>query len=305
MSRNLGKRGIKELLLEIRVSSYVMCAPFVLLFTTFVVIPICVTFFISFTSFNMLEFPRWVGLDNYRDIFVHDEVFLVAIKNTLYLVAFTGPLGYFLSFVFAWLINELAPIVRSVMVLVFYAPSISGNVYFIWKFIFSGDSYGLANGILLRMNVIQQPIQWLVDVRYNMSIVVLVIIWLSMGAGFLAFIAGLQTLNNDLSEAAAIDGISNRWQEVWYITLPQMVPQLLFGAILSIAGSFAVGYQCMELTGFPSTDNSTTTLLVHMLDYGSVRYEMGYASAIAVILFLMMLVSYALVKKLLNKLGSE
>lgn len=282
-----------------------MCAPFVLLFTVFVVVPILISVVLSFTSFNMLQFPKWVGLENFRRLFVYDEVFLVALKNTLMLVAITGPVGYLLSFIFAWFINEINPKIRAIIVLVFYSPTIAGNVYFIWQYIFHGDSYGLVNGFLLKMRFIDVPIQWLTDTRYNMKIVILVIIWLSMGAGFLAFIAGLQTINNELSEAAAIDGVRNRFQELFYITLPQMVPQLIFGAIQSISTSFAVGYQSMALTGFPSTDDSTTTLLIHMLDYGTLRYEMGYASAIAVVLFVLMLLSYGVISKLLRKFDRE
>ncbi len=283
--------------------SYIMCAPFLILFLCFVIIPILSAVFLSFTNFNLLEAPKLSGLQNYKQLLVNDDVFVIAIKNTLIFSFITGPIGYFLSFFFAWLISELPRRVRSVAVLAFYTPSLTGNVYFIWKYIFSGDSYGLLNGTLFKLGLILSPIQWLTDKRYTMAVVTIVILWLSMGAGFLSFIAGFQTLNHELSESASIDGVSNRWQELWYVTLPQLVPQMVFAAVMSISASFSVGYQSMELTGFPSTDYSTHTILLHMLDFGTIRYEMGYASAIAVVLFLMMLLTWAVVNKLLRKIG--
>ena len=236
-------------------------------------------------------------------MFFDDDVFLIALRNTLVFALITGPLGYIMSFIFAWFINEFKRGLRSVLTLVFYSPILAGNVYFIWLFIFSGDAYGLANSTLLKLGLIKEPIQWLTDVNYNFEIVVLVILWLSMGAGFLAFVAGLKSLDSFLFEAGIIDGVRNRFQELWYITLPQMVPQLLFGAVMSISGAFALGYESMNLTGFPSTDYSTHTLVLHILDFGNMRFEMGYASAIAVFLFALMLLAWSFISSTLGKMG--
>ena len=214
----------------------------------------------------------------------------------------TGPLGYILSFVVAWLINELGRGVRWLLTLIMYAPTLAGNVYYIWTFIFSGDSKGLVNATLVRLGIINDPIQWLTNSDYNVTVVILVIIWLSLGTGFLAFVAGFNALDRSYFEAAAIDGVKNRFQELWYVTLPQMAPQLLFGAVMSISSAFAVGYANAAITGFPSSNYSTHTLLLHMLDYGTIRFEMGYASAIAVVLFAIMLFSWALIKKAIGKL---
>lgn len=284
---------------------YLMLLPYTLVFAVFIVIPLLAAVVLSFTSFNMLQAPRFNGLTNYVRLLFDDDVFLIAVRNTLVFAFLTGPVGYILSFLFAWFINDMGSRLRTLLTLVFYAPSLAGNVYFIWMFIFSGDTYGFINSRLMMLGIIKEPIQWLYDVRYNLWIVVLVILWLSMGTGFLAFVAGLQTLNQELFEAGSIDGVRNRFQELFYITLPQMTPQLLFGAVLTIASSFAVGYQSMSLTGFPSTDYSTHTVVLHILDFGFIRYEMGYASAVAVVLFISVLVVWKLINLGLRRLGGD
>lgn len=299
------KNGQESFFRQIRRSrsSYVLLAPFLLLFTVFVLIPVISSIFLSFTSFNMLQTPSFVGFDNYIRLFLEDDVFVKALQNTLVFAVLTGPVGYLLSFVVAWFISELNRAVRSVITLIMYAPALAGNVFFIWTYIFSGDSKGMVNSMLIRIGLIKDPVQWLTDSNYNFTVVVLVMIWLSLGTGFLAFVAGFKSLDKSYFEAAAIDGVRNRFQELWYVTLPQMVPQLLFGAVMSISSAFAVGYQSSAITGFPSSNYSTHTLLLHMLDYGTIRYEMGYASAIAVVLFAIMLLSWALINKGLKKLS--
>jgi len=258
---------------------------------------------ISFTYFNMLEFPRWVGWDNYARLFLEDDVFLISLKNTVLFAAITGPVSYVACFVFAWLINEFPPKLRAFMTLIFFAPSISGNIFFIWLIIFSGDAYGYANGFLMKIGLIYEPIQWLQDPTYVLAIVMLVQLWLSLGTSFLAFIAGLQTIDRTLYEAGAIDGIRNRWQELWFITLPSMKPQLLFGAVIQITTSFAVADVSMALAGFPSVQYAAHTIVTHLIDYGTIRFEMGYASSIATILFIIMMVTNLVTQKLLRKVG--
>lgn len=284
-------------------ASYVLMAPFLILFLVFVVIPILSSVFLSFTSFNMLQIPKFVGFDNYIRMFLEDDVFVKALRNTVVFAIITGPLGYVLSFVVAWLINELNRGLRWFLTLVMYAPTLAGNIYYIWTYIFSGDSKGLVNSSLIQIGIINDPIQWLTDSNYNVSVVLIVIIWMSLGSGFLAFVAGFNALDRSYFEAAAIDGVKNRFQELWYVTIPQMTPQLLFGAVMSISGAFAVGYANSAITGFPSSNYSTHTLLLHMLDYGTIRFEMGYASAIAVVLFGLMLVTWIVIKKALSKIS--
>lgn len=283
--------------------SYVLLAPYMILFSMFTVIPVVISIILSFTYFNMLEFPRFIGWQNYTRLFLEDDVFLMAIKNTLLFAIITGPISYIACFVFAWIINELTPKWRAFMTLIFYAPSISGNVYFIWLMIFSGDRYGIANGLLIQWGVLLEPIQWLKTEAYIMPILILVQLWLSLGTGFLAFIAGLQTVDRTLYEAGAVDGIKNRWQELWYITLPSMRPQLMFGAVIQLTTSFAVADVSIALAGFPSVNYAAETVVTHLIDFGTTRFEMGYASAIAAVLFIIMVGTNLLVQKLLRRVG--
>ncbi|WP_063564322.1 sugar ABC transporter permease [Paenibacillus sp. O199] len=283
--------------------SYVLLAPYMILFIMFTVIPVVISIILSFTYFNMLEFPRFIGWQNYTRLFLEDDVFLIAIKNTLLFAIITGPISYIACFVFAWIINELTPKWRAFMTLIFYAPSISGNVYFIWLMIFSGDRYGIANGLLIKWGFLLEPIQWMKTEAYIMPILILVQLWLSLGTGFLAFIAGLQTVDRTLYEAGAVDGIKNRWQELWYITLPSMRPQLMFGAVIQLTTSFAVADVSIALAGFPSVNYAAETVVTHLIDFGTTRFEMGYASAIATVLFMIMVGTNLLVQKLLRRVG--
>ncbi len=283
--------------------AYLMIAPFLLLFLLFTVVPVLLSMVLSLTDFNMLQFPHWQGLKNYSRLFLGDEIFLIACKNTLVFAAITGPVSYFMSLLIAWFINELPPKIRAVITLIFYAPSISGQVYLIWQTLFSSDSYGWANGFLLNMGFITTPILWFQDADYVMPLCIIVALWTSLGTAFLAFIAGLQTIDRSLYEAGAVDGIRNRWQEFWYVTLPTMRPQLMFGAVLSITQSFGFGAVVTALCGFPSVDYAAHTIMHHLDDYGGQRYEIGYASAIAVVLFIIMLTCNLVVKKLLSKVG--
>ncbi|MBE5868053.1 MAG: sugar ABC transporter permease [Lachnospiraceae bacterium] len=278
---------------------YFMIAPFIIFFFVFVVIPVVAAIVLSFTDFNMLQTPNFIGLDNYRSMFLNDDVFMIAVKNTLIFAFLTGPLSYIACFMFAWFINELPKKVRAFMTLVFYAPSITSSIYVIWQFILSGDRYGVLNGALMKLGLINEPIQWLIDPDYMMAACIVVQLWLSLGTSFLSFMAGFKTVDETLYEAGAIDGIRNRFQEVWHLTLPQMKPQLLFGAVMQIASSFAVGAVPMALNGFPSTDYATHTIISHIHDYGNVRYELGYACAVSTILLLAMMLTNHVITKLL------
>lgn len=285
--------------------SYFFLSFWLILFLFFTVIPIICAVVLSFTNFDMVQTPNFVGIQNYLTLLLGDEIFMKSLGNTMYYAIVTGPAGYLLSFVVAWLITETSKLSRSILTLVFYAPSLAGNVYMIWTYFFSGDTYGLINSMLIKLGLISSPVQWLTDPTYNSIVVIIVVLWMSMGAGFLSFVAGFQQLNKELFEAGAIDGIRNRWQEMWHITLPQMVPQLLIGAVLSISGAFSIGYQNQALTGNPSTDYSTHTVLLHMVDYGYARFEMGYASTVAVVLFVIMIVTWLVISRVFKTLSSD
>ena len=283
--------------------AYLFIAPFMLLFFIFTVWPVLLSITLSFTDFNMLEMPNFLGLSNYIRLFLDDDVFMLAAQNTLIFACITGPVSYILSLLIAWFINELGPKLRSVVTLVFYAPSISGSVYLVWQTLFSSDSYGWVNGTLLNMGVIDDAVLWFQDADYVMPLCIVVALWTSLGTSFLSFIAGLQNVPRHLYEAGAVDGVRNRWQEFWFITLPYMRPQLMFGAVLSITQSFGFGGIVTALCGFPSVDYAAHTIMHHLDDYGGQRYEMGYASAIAVILFVIMITANTLIKKGLSKIG--
>lgn len=302
---NWSKRGGKlRRQIFINRQYYYLIAPYTFLFIIFTVVPVIMSLALSFTYFNLLEFPTFIGWDNYMNLFVNDDVWMVAIKNTAILAVVTGPLSYIMAFVFAWLINELRPLLRSFMTLVFYAPSISGNVYLVWKLIFSSDMYGYANAILIQTNIIKEPITWLQDADYIVWILIIVQLWMSLGVSFLSFIAGLQSVNKELYEAGAIDGIKNRWQELWHITLPQMKSQLLFGAVMQITSALSIADVSVNLAGFPSVEYAGHTIITHLMDYSSIRMEMGYASAIATILFLIMILANIGVRKILRRVGA-
>ena len=284
-------------------TAYFLLAPFLFLFIIFTVLPVLLSMFLSLTDFNMLQMPNLVGISNFTRLFLQDEIFMLACQNTLIFAAVTGPVSYILSLLIAWFINELPPKIRAVVTLIFYAPSISGNVYLIWKTLFSSDSYGWVNATMIDLGVYSTPKLWFEDANYVMTLCIVVALWTSLGTAFLSFIAGFQTIDRSMYEAAAVDGIKNRWQELWYITLPTMRPQMMFGAVLSITGSFGFGAVVDALCGFPSVDYAAHTIVHHLNDYGGQRYEIGYASAIAVILFVIMFGSNILIKKMLSKVG--
>lgn len=284
-------------------SRYLMIAPFGIIFIIFTFLPVVISMILSLTSFNMAEMPKFVGLTNYINLIVEDEIFLTAVKNTLVLAIITGPLSYIMCFIFAWLINELPRGARAVLTLVFYAPSISGNTYLIWKLIFSSDTYGYANAWLMKLGITTDAILWFQNAKYILPILIIVQLWLSLGVSFLSFIAGLQTVDKALYEAAATEGVKNRWQELWYITLPSMKPQLMFGAVMQITNSLSISAISIDLVGFPSIDYAGHTILTHLHDFGNIRYEMGYACTIAVVLFFIMMICNIVVQKFLRKLG--
>ena len=273
------------------------------LFFIFTILPIVSSIVLSFTDYDMINTPRFTGLSNYLRMFTTDEVFPVAVKNTLLFSVITGPVSFFLAFLLAWLINEFRPGMRSLLAFLFYAPALIGNVYYIWQVAFSSDSYGYANSLLLSWGLITEPILWFRDVRFSMIIVMIVQLWLSIGISFLADIAGLQNVNPELYEAGAIDGIRTRWHELWYITLPSMKSILLFGAVMQIQATFSISAVPMALAGFPSVNNSVDTLVTHLMDVGTQRYELGYAAAVSVFLFMLMALFRILVGKALDLMG--
>lgn len=282
---------------------YVLLGPFLVLFFLLTVLPVLSSAVLSFFNFDMVSLPKFIGFDNYVRMFIEDDIFLTVLKNTVVLAILTGPAGFLLSFVLAWMINEFGPFLRTVLSFMFYVPALTGGGLLIWTIMFSGDSYGYINALLLSLGIITSPVQWLSNASAIVPIVVVVQLWSSMGVSFLANISALQNVNPELYEAGAVDGIRNRWQELWYITLPGMKSMLLFSAVMTIASAFSISSIITQLAGYPTVNYAADTVVSYLSDVGSVKYEMGYASALSVILFALMFGTRKLIVGLLNKVG--
>jgi len=285
-------------------AAYILMAPFMIIFFTFTVLPVLMTIVLSFFQYNILEDPVFVGWQNYRDLFVNDEQFAIALRNTIVFALITGPVGYFLSFFAAWIINEFRPWIRAILTFIFYVPTISGTVYTIWGIIFSGDMYGYANSFLLKLGIIDNPIEFFSTDTFILPLIIVVQLWMSMGSGFLVMRAGTASVDQQYYEAAAIDGVKNRFQEVIYVTVPMMAPHLITAAVLQITGMFANVGASIALAGFPSTNYAGHLIMTHLMDYSSYRVERGYASAISVVLFVLMITINTVAVKLLRKVGT-
>lgn len=268
-----------------RKTALIFFAPFFLLFSIFVIGPVVQSIAISMTNYDLIQDARFVGLNNYKLLFMDDEIFMIALKNTIIFACVSGPIGYIVSFIMAWILNDLK--FRTLFSLTFYAPSITSGVAMsvVWLYFFSPDRYGLINNFFINLGIISSPILWNQNSTTILPVSIFIQIWMSMGTGFLVFMAGLQNMQKELYEAASIDGIQNRFQELFYITLPQMKPQLLFGAINTIAGSFGVFDIIVSFAGMPTPNYAGHTIVAHLYDYAFIKFEMGYASAIAVVLF--------------------
>ncbi|SEH55772.1 multiple sugar transport system permease protein [Ruminococcus flavefaciens] len=305
-AENIGKRTKKEkrsmLWRDVKKNKacYGMIAPFMIFFIIFTIIPVVMSLPMGFTDFNMVQPPKFVGLSNFTTLFLSDKIFMKSIRVTLVFALFTGPISYVLCFLLAWLINEMHPKLKTVFTLIFYAPSMA-NVYTVWQLIFSGDMNGYVNSFLINLGIINSPVQWLTDGRYVLGVTIVVQLWISLGAGFLALRAGFQNIDRSMYEAGAIEGIRTRWQELIYIVIPSMGPQLMFAAVMQIVSSFTAGTVAQNLVGFPSTDYKAHTIMTHAFDYGWQRFEMGYASAICMVLFVAMFACNKLINKVLGK----
>lgn len=274
-------------------SAYAFIAMYAVLFFTFIVVPVAAAIGLSFTFFDAIQPPHFIGLRNYITLLTQDDTFMrYVLPNTIQFAVIVGPGGYALAFFLAWVLAQLPRLPRTFFALILYSPAMTSAVAMavVWKTLFSGDQTGYLNSFLLSLGLIQEPIQWLQSPQYLMTIMIVVTLWSSMGIGFLAMLAGILETNPDLYEAASIDGVSNRLQEIFYITIPSMKPQMLFGAVMAIVGTFQAGAIGVTLSGSNPTPQYAGQLIVnHIEDYGFLRYEMGYAAAVSVVLLLMVL----------------
>ncbi len=310
-----GKKGGAELKRDLKakrkgitredISYYAVMAPFLIFFFVFNILPVLASMVLSFFDYDMVSKPIFTGLENYSRMFSSDSVFLTVLGNTLRFSIVAGPISFLLAFLLAWMINEFSRTVRVILTFIFYAPALVGNAYFIWQVFFSGDSYGYLNNFLISFGFITEPINWFQNTSYNMTIIIIVQLWMSMGVSFLANIAGLQNVSTELYEAAAIDGVRTRWHELWYVTLPSMKSILLFSSVMQIQAVFSVSAVITTLAGYPSVNNSVDVLVSYISDIGTARYEMGYASALSIFLFFMVLAFRFGIGALLNLVGKS
>lgn len=276
--------------LQKHASTTIFLAPYLIFFFTFIIIPVVVAILLSFTYFNAIEMPNFIGLANYVSVLTQDEVFMQRVlPNTLMFAVIVGPGGYVLSFLLAWMLAQISKVPRTVLALIIYSPSMTAGIAMavVWTIIFSGDQTGYLNSLLITIGVILEPVQWLQSPDHLMTIMIVVTLWGSMGVGFLAMLSGVLNINKEIYEAGYIDGIKNRFQEIIYITIPSMKPQMLFGAVMAVVGTFQAGAIGVALSGANPTPQYAGQLMVnHLEDYGFIRYEMGYAAAISVLLLL-------------------
>ncbi|MBL8145435.1 MAG: sugar ABC transporter permease [Anaerolineae bacterium] len=274
-------------------AAYAFLAPYSLLFIVFIVVPVAAAILLSFTFFDSIQPPRFVGLNNYISLITADDTFMrYVLPNTITFAVIVGPIGYALAFLLAWMLAQLPRIPRTIFALILYLPSMTATVAMavVWKTLFSGDQTGYLNSMLMGLGVLNEPIQWLQSPQYLMLIMIIVTLWSSMGIGFLAMLAGILEISPELYEAAAIDGLSSRFQEIFFITIPSMKPQMLFAAVMSAVGTFQAGAIGVTLAGSNPTPQYAGQLIVnHIEDFGFLRYEMGYAAAVSVVLLLMVL----------------
>ncbi len=267
---------------------FMFALPYAIVFTTFVILLIVISIVLSFTYFDTINWPKFVWLDNYVNLLTRDTDFMqYAIPNTIKYALIIGPFGYAISFFLAWVLSQLTHGVRTVLAIILYSPSLTGGVMMnvVWKVVFSGDNRGYLNYLLLDLGVITKPLQFLQDPSFIFGVMIFVGLWGSMSVGFLAMLSGILNINRDLYEAAYVDGMKSRFQEIFYITIPSMKPQMLFGAVMAIVGTFNASGMASALSGStPPPQYSGWLIVDHMNDYGFARYEMGYASAISVVL---------------------
>lgn len=283
-------------------SQWVMLAPFLVLFVLFIILPILMAILLSFTNFNGVQFPKFTGLENYLRAFTQDSVFLQKIlPNTILYAVIVGPGGYLLSFIMAWMLAQLTKGPRTVLAVLLYSPSMTAGVTVstVWAILFSGDRTGYLNSFLLRFGFIQTPITWLQSTQFLMPIMIGVALWSSMGIGFLSMLSGILNVDREQYEAACIDGVRNRVQEIIYVTIPNVRSQMLFGAVMAVVGTFNSAGLGVALSGSNPTPGYAGSLIVnHVDDYGFIRYEMGYAAALSVVLLLIIWIATKIAYKL-------
>ena len=281
------KKGLFRGLFEQR-CSYLFIAPAIILFFVFVFIPVIASLLLSFTKYNILSPPQWVGLDNYRQIFLNDPRFWKALRNTAVYVVGVVPVGIWLSLLLAVAIDQKIRF-KNFYKTLFFMPVVTSVIAYsvIWRWLFAGEKYGLINHWLIKIGL--SPVDWLMSPTWILPAIMIMAIWGGLGYNIFLLLVGLQTIPNTFYEAAEVDGATS-WHKFWHITLPLLRPTLLFVVIMSVINSFQVFEQVYIMTagtseGVGGVLDSALTLVSYLYEKGFRRFEMGYASAIAYILF--------------------
>ena len=274
--------------------------PYMVVFFVWTILPGIVSYFIAFMQFNTIEFPVWVGLQNYQRLFLSEEYFTLCLSNSLVLGTLSGVINYLFAFGFAWILNEVPPKPRTILTLLFYLPSMTGGFTVILDMLLSSDRYGWLNGWLMQAGLIQDPIQWSKETEYMLPLAIIIMLWSALGTQFLVFLSSLQGVDKSLYEAGAVDGIYNRWQELYYITLPSIKGQLQLNAILTVTASVSIS--APGFFGTPTQDYKLFTLAMLSADYSG-RLEMGYVTAISTIMLILSITINKIVNYLIGKIG--
>jgi len=266
--------------------AYYFLLPSILGFAIFTAIPLVASLVISFYEWNTLSVPRFIGIGNFAKIFTEDQIFWIALKNTFWYAVGVVPFSIALGLAAALLLNQ--PIMGiALWRTIYFLPVMTSTVAIslVWKWLYNPD-VGLIN-VFLRGIGIQEPPTWLTSTTWALPSIMIVAIWKTIGYNMVIFLAGLQNVPKELYEAAEIDG-SSKWNMFWKITLPLLRPTTFFITVISIIHSFQVfGYAFIMTEGGPGA--STNTLVLYIYQQGFKYFNMGYASAVAWVLFIILL----------------
>ena len=267
--------------------SYIFVAPAVLLFFIFVVGPLITSFYWSFTEYDAIHAPKWVGLDNYKNIFFNDPRFWKSIRNTIFYTLGVIPPVVVLSLLLAIAVDQQIRF-KNFFKVIYFIPSVTSVIALsvIWKWLFAGEKYGLINHILIRVGL--QPVDWLMSPVWTLPAIMIMSIWAGLGYNMILFLAGLQTIPKTVYEAADIDG-ANVFDKFWHITLPLLKPFTVFVVIIGFITSFQVFERIYIMTqsefGIGGVLDSALTVVAYLYDMGFRKFKMGYASALGYIIF--------------------
>ncbi|NQU95640.1 MAG: sugar ABC transporter permease [Candidatus Omnitrophica bacterium] len=272
--------------------SYIFIAPAVLLFLIFVVGPVIASFYWSFTEYDAIHAPKWVGLANYKNIFFNDPRFWKSVRNTCLYTLGVIPLGTALSLLLAIAVDQQIRF-KNFFRAIYFIPSVTSVIALsvIWKWLFAGEKYGLINHILIRVGL--QPVDWLMSPVWTLPAIMIMSIWASLGYNMILFLAGLQTIPKTVYEAADIDG-ANVFDKFWHITLPLLKPFTVFVVIIGFITSFQVFERVYIMTqselGIGGVLDSALTVVAYLYDMGFRKFKMGYASALGYIVFVVVFI---------------